>query len=72
MTLTSPDPTRLTARRPRRGGLIAAAVALVTIRVVVVGMLAFGPWTDEADELAGWDVERFQVVAGVEGQPYVD
>lgn len=32
----------------------------------------FGPWTDDAAELQGWDVERFQEIADTAGTPYVD
>lgn len=34
--------------------------------------MIFGPWTDEASELAGWDVERFQQIADAPGDPYLD
>ncbi|MFV0257997.1 MAG: hypothetical protein ACK5PP_06075 [Acidimicrobiales bacterium] len=76
MTAASPDPnpvdpdTAHPGSPPRR--LVAVAAVLVLVRVVVVGVLAFGPWTDEAGELAGWDIERFQVVADLDGRPYVD
>lgn len=56
-----------TARRDRR--LIAAAVGL---RVIVAAVLVAGPWTDQAAELAGWDVDRFHEIAHAPGRAYVD
>lgn len=35
-------------------------------------MLIFGPFTDSADELEGWDAARFQQIAEAPGQPWVD
>ncbi len=46
--------------------------AALAIRIGASLLLAFGPWTDSAEELAGWDVERFQQLADFEGQPWVD
>lgn len=44
----------------------------VVVRVVAAAILIFGPWTDEAGELDGWDVDRFQHIAEAPGTPYVD
>lgn len=44
----------------------------VAVRLAVVGVLAFGPATDEPGELAGWDAERFQVIAERDGAAWVD
>jgi hypothetical protein len=44
----------------------------IAIRLAAAAVLVFGPWTDSASELAGWDVARFQEIAEVEGQPWVD
>ena len=49
-----------------------ALVASVAVRVVAALVLVLGPWTDEPRELAGWDVERFQAIADLDGQPWVD
>jgi hypothetical protein len=46
--------------------------AALAIRIGAALLLTFGPWTDSADELAGWDVERFQQLADLDGQPWVD
>jgi hypothetical protein len=35
-------------------------------------VLIAGPWTNEAAELAGWDVERFQEIADEPGRAWVD
>ena len=44
----------------------------VAVRLVAVGLLVAGPWTDEGTELAGWDAERFQEVADRDGSAWVD
>ena len=44
----------------------------VAVRLVAVGLLVAGPWTDEAAELAGWDAERFQEIAERDGSAWVD
>jgi hypothetical protein len=44
----------------------------IAIRLVAAAALLFGPWTDEATELDGWDVDRFQQIADAPGAPYVD
>ncbi len=49
--------------------LILGAVA---VRLVAALVLIVGPWTDEAGELDGWDVARFQEIAEAEGRPWVD
>lgn len=46
--------------------------AAIAIRVLAAAALLFGPWTDEATELDGWDVDRFQQIADAPGTPYVD
>lgn len=51
---------------------IALVVAAVTVRVVAAVVLIAGPWTDNADELAGWDVERFARIAAIDGRPWRD
>ncbi len=60
--------TRLAARLVE-GRLWLLAVA---VRVVVIGVLVAGPWTDQADELQGWDAERFQEIADRDGAAWVD
>jgi len=49
-----------------------ATVAAIGVRLIAAAALIFGPWTDEAAELEGWDVERFQEIADTAGVPYVD
>lgn len=44
----------------------------IAIRVLAAAALLFGPWTDEATELDGWDVDRFQQIGDAPGAPYVD
>lgn len=44
----------------------------VVVRLIAATALMFGPWTDEATELDGWDVNRFQQIADAPGAPYVD
>ena len=39
---------------------------------MAAALLLYGPWTDDAAELAGWDVERFQEIADIDGQPWID
>lgn len=51
------------------GRLIAVGIG---IRVVAALVLVVGPWTNSADELTGWDVERFQAIAEIDGRPWVD
>jgi hypothetical protein len=45
---------------------------LVAVRLVVAAGLVLGPWTDEPDELRGWDAERFQEIVDAPGRPYAD
>ena len=47
-------------------------VVAVGLRLLAAGLLVFGPWTDEPDELAGWDSSRFQQIHDAPGQPWVD
>ena len=47
-------------------------IALAVIRLAAAAALVAGPWTDEATELAGWDVERFQAIADDEARHWVD
>jgi hypothetical protein len=47
-------------------------VALVLVRLVVAAAVAFGPWTNSAADLRGWDVARFHEIATAEGRPWVD
>lgn len=47
-------------------------IAAIAVRLLAAGALAFGPWTDSASDLAGWDVERFQEIAEADGRPWVD
>lgn len=49
-----------------------AAAGAIAVRLVAAAVLVFGPWTDDAAELQGWDVERFQEIADTAGTPYVD
>ncbi len=45
---------------------------VLAIRVTAASALMFGPWTDEASELAGWDANRFQAIHDASGQPWID
>jgi hypothetical protein len=45
---------------------------LVVVRLLVAGLLLFGPWTDDARDLAGWDVERFEAIADAPGRAWRD
>lgn len=47
-------------------------ILAVAVRVVAAAVLAAGPWTNQATELAGWDVARFQQMADEPGRPYAD
>ncbi|MEM9612788.1 MAG: hypothetical protein AAGA59_07635 [Actinomycetota bacterium] len=51
------------------GRLLAAGIG---IRVVAALVLVLGPWTNTPEELVGWDVERFQAIADIDGRPWVD
>lgn len=42
------------------GGLWILAVV---VRVLAIGVLLAGPWTDQPEDLVGWDVARFQAIA---------
>ncbi len=42
------------------------------VLVAAAAVLVAGPWTDQATELAGWDVARFQQMADEPGRPYAD
>lgn len=42
------------------------------MRLLVGAVLIFGSFTNEASELQGWDVDRFQQIADNPGQPWVD
>lgn len=44
----------------------------VGLRLLAVAVLFFGPWTDSAAELQGWDIERFHEIASSKGKAYVD
>ncbi len=47
-------------------------ILAVAVRVVAAAVLVAGPWTNQATELAGWDVARFQQMADEPGRPYAD
>lgn len=47
-------------------------ILAVAVRVVAAAVLVAGPWTNQASELAGWDVARFQQMADEPGRPYAD
>lgn len=47
-------------------------IPAVLLRVVAVLVLTIGPWTDQPDDLAGWDVERFQEIAERDGAAWVE
>ncbi|MEM8924887.1 MAG: hypothetical protein AAGD35_15390 [Actinomycetota bacterium] len=64
--MASGEPTVQTAPVQR------VILAMVAIRVVAALLMVVGPWTDSPDELAGWDVERFQAIADADGRPWVD
>jgi len=40
--------------------------------MTAAAVLVAGPWTNEASELAGWDVARFQQMADQPGRPWAD
>ena len=61
-----------TVKRTQSGAVRRLVVALIVLRLVAAGILVFGPWTDAAADLSGWDVERFQELADLEGRPWVD
>lgn len=44
----------------------------VALRIAAAAALVVGPWTDEAAELAGWDIERFMIIAGDAGRAWRD
>ncbi len=44
----------------------------MTARILAVLLLIFGPWADEAAELAGWDIERFMEIARRTGRAWRD
>jgi len=52
-------------------GTVIVVVAII-VRLVVALILVAGPATDEIDELAGWDAERFQEIAERDGPAWVD
>ncbi len=45
---------------------------VLAIRVTAASALLVGPWTDEAEELAGWDASRFQAIHDAPGRPWID
>jgi hypothetical protein len=47
-------------------------IVAVAVRIAAAAILIAGPWTDEAAELSGWDVERFQELADDQGRHWVD
>jgi len=49
-----------------------AVVLLVVARLLVVAACLLGPWTDEGQDLRGWDATRFQEIVEHPGTPYVD
>ncbi len=44
----------------------------IVVRVAAAAALIFGPWTDSADELTGWDTSRFAAIAEAPGRHWVD
>ncbi len=44
----------------------------IAVRVAATAALIFGPWTDSADELTGWDTSRFAAIAEAPGRHWVD
>lgn len=57
---------------PTGAALRAILIGCVAIRVVAALVVVAGPWTDDASELAGWDVARFQEIADAPGRAWVD
>lgn len=47
-------------------------VLSIAARFLAATILVAGPFTDDPDELSGWDSERFQEIADTPGTPYVD
>ncbi|MDH3682459.1 MAG: hypothetical protein OEV40_21200, partial [Acidimicrobiia bacterium] len=47
-------------------------IGAVALRVAAAVLLVAGPWTNEAEELVGWDVARFQALADESGRHWVD
>ncbi|MGF1597686.1 MAG: hypothetical protein ACFCVK_12280 [Acidimicrobiales bacterium] len=56
----------------RRRLLILCIAVAIVVRAVAALALTVGPWTDEPEELAGWDVERFWEIAEAPGRHWVD
>lgn len=52
-----------------RGWLITILIAGRVAAALVIG---FGPWTDEASELQGWDAERFAMIAADDRTHWAD
>ena len=47
-------------------------VIAIGARFFAAGLLLFGPWIDEPNELDGWDTDRFQQIVDSPGTAYVD
>lgn len=47
-------------------------VANLAIRTAAAMALVFGPWTNEASELVGWDIARFWAIASEPGRHWAD
>ena len=45
---------------------------MVGVRLLAALALIAGPWTNEAAELAGWDIERFLTIARADGRAWRD
>ncbi len=58
--------------RSAPAGLHALAMVAVIARILAAAVLVLGPWTDEAVELDGWDVERFTEIAVSEERPWTE
>ena len=61
-----------TASNPVQLQLQLLILAAIAVRVLAALILLVGPWTDEAQELAGWDIERFVAIAEQTGRPWRD
>lgn len=47
-------------------------VVAVAVRMAAALVLLVGPWTDQASELSGWDVERFVEIANTDAKPWAE
>ncbi len=51
---------------------IAVTTVAIAARLAVAVVLFVGPWTDDPDELRGWDAERFQEIVDDDRKPWAE